>query len=209
MTPRSPTKQPQPKTTTISRRLRNRADQDLSVQPPELPQLRGLRARRAATLPSNRRTPATFPTQEAHLNDWNGNLNSFSRSQTSHPADLAHSNLLLQEALDIATYQSPRDASSSLVSLPSEEPSYQVHPTTPADLLPSPLPSLSGSHTATEFDYTEPPHDPSLDLQDMRYGLHQRKISQSSPFQHSRVHDGSCTVRYGASLWVSFKHGIS
>jgi hypothetical protein len=175
MTPRSPTKQPQPKTSTISRRLRNRADQHLSVQPPELPQLRGLRARRAATLPSNRSTSVAFPPQETHLHDWDHNLDSFPRSNTSHPADLAHSNLLLQEALDIATYSSPRDISSTLAPLPSDEPqSYQVQPSSPADLLPSPLPSLSGSHTATEFDYPEPPHDSSLDLQDMRYGPHSR-----------------------------------
>ncbi|OAG02669.1 uncharacterized protein CC84DRAFT_1188816 [Paraphaeosphaeria sporulosa] len=169
MTPRSPTQQPQPKTTTISRRLRNRADQHLSVQPPELPQLRGLRSRRAATLPSNRRTSTSYPVQEAYLNTWNANLdNILQRSTTSHPADLAHSNLLLQEALDIATYQSPSDASTALVSIqPGEPESYQVQPSSPADLLPSPLPSLSGSHTATEFDYSESPHDPSLELQDM------------------------------------------
>lgn len=171
MTPRSPTQQPQPKTTTISRRLRNRADQQLSVQPPELPQLRGLRSRRAATLPSNRRTSTSYPVQEAYLNTWNANLhNTLQRNNTSHPADLAHSNLLLQEALDIATY-SPRDASTALVSLqPSEPDDYQIRPNSSADLLPSPLPSLSGSHTATEFDYSESPHDPSLELQDMRYG---------------------------------------
>ncbi|KAF1966775.1 hypothetical protein BU23DRAFT_485554 [Bimuria novae-zelandiae CBS 107.79] len=168
MTPRSPTKQPQPKTTTISRRLRNRAEQHLSVQPPELPQLRDLRARRAATLPSNRHTSAAFPALEAHLHDWNADLHNYPRSNTSHPAELGHPSLLLQEALDIANYHSPRDASSAVVSIPSDAPeSYQVQPNSPADLLPSPLPSLSGSHTATEFDYPEPHHDSSLDLQDM------------------------------------------
>lgn len=179
MTPRSPTQQPQPKTTTISRRLRNRADQHLSVQPPELPQLRGLRSRRAATLPSNRRTSTSFPVQEAHLNAWNTeHTNTLQRSSTSHPAELAHSNLLLQEALDIATFHSPRDTSSALVSLHSAEPEhYQVQPNSPADLLPSPLPSLSGSHTATEFDYSESPHDSSLELQDMRYDIQPRRYT--------------------------------
>lgn len=172
MTPRSPTKQPQPKTTTISRRLRNRADQNLSVQPPELPQVRGLRARRAATLPSNRSTSASFHHQDTPLNNWAQTLDNFPRSHTSHPTDLEHSNLLLQEALDIATYTSARDVSSALVSLPSEQTrGYQVQPRSPVDLLPSPLPSLSGSHTATEFDYPEPHHDSALDLQDMRYSL--------------------------------------
>ena len=171
MTPRSPTQLPHPKTTTISRRLRNRADQHLSVQPPEPSQLRGLRSRRAATLPSNRRTSTSYPVQEAYLNSWHAHPDgTLQRSSTSHPAHLADSNLLLQNALDIATYHSPRDAHTAPVSIhPGAPATYQVQPSSPADLLLSPLPSLSGSHTATEFDYSESPHDSSLELQDMRY----------------------------------------
>jgi hypothetical protein len=185
MTPRSPTQQPHPKTSTISRRLRNRADQHLSVQPPELPQLRGLRSRRAATLPSNRRTSTSYPVQDAYLHTWDANLhNTLHPSTTSHPTHLAHSNLLLQEALDVATYHSSRDAPSAPVSIPPPAPDrYQVQPSSPADLLPSPLPSLSGSHTATEFDYSESPHDPSLELQDMRYG----SVSHKMPPQAHHV----------------------
>lgn len=184
MTPRSPTQQPHPKTTTISRRLRNRADQHLSVQPPEPPHLRGLRSRRAATLPSNRRTSTSYPAQEPYLRSWHPNPDTtLQPSSTSHPAHLAQSNLLLQGALDTAAYHSPRDASTALVSFHQGAPaSYQVRSSSPADLVPSPLPSLSGSHTATEFDYSESPHDPSLELQDMRYVFPRLQPICHSPF---------------------------
>lgn len=175
MTPRSPKQQP--KTTTISRRLRNRADQHLSVQPPELSHLRGLRAQRAATLPSKslNHAPINYSGPDNHINTWNPNFDVVPRSNTSHPAQpvqVSHSNLLLQEALDIATYESPRNVSTKV-----EREPYRLHPSSsPVDLVPSPLPSLSGSHTATEFDLRlsadpEPPHHSSLELQDMRYDI--------------------------------------
>ena len=177
MTPRSPT-HPQ-KTSTISRRLRNRQDQSLSVQPHELPhQLRGLRYRRASVLSSSRRTAATYSSEEPHNQPWNANIGVFPHSNTSHPVELtqdSHSALLLQPTLNITPHHSPQRPSSALASVSRDEQpaGYQVQPESQADILPSPLPSLSDSHTATEFDLrlsVEPelPHDPSLELQDMR-----------------------------------------
>src|SRR5690349_17030035 len=61
MTPRSPKQHP--KTTTISRRLRNRADQNISAQPPEL---RSTRPRRASTQSAPRQNPVGYQTPESH-----------------------------------------------------------------------------------------------------------------------------------------------
>ncbi|KAF2252664.1 hypothetical protein BU26DRAFT_562387 [Trematosphaeria pertusa] len=169
MTPRSP--KPQPKTTTISRRLRIRADQNLSVQPPEVRQLRTIRSRRAAILPTNRRTSVNYQTEETHTPVWHPDvLDSFTRSNTSHPAGIEQNpdcDLLLSEPLDLQSYHSPRGSPSA----PDPE-TYEVQTTSESELLPSPLPSLSGSHTATDYDLRlsaepEPLQDPTLELQDM------------------------------------------
>ncbi|KAF2685786.1 hypothetical protein K458DRAFT_299494 [Lentithecium fluviatile CBS 122367] len=177
MTPRSPKPHhpPPPKTTTFSRRLRNRADQNLSIQPPELVQLRSLRTqRRAATLPSVRRTSVNYPTEETHTSTWDPNLlDAYARSTTSHPIGLVqnlHSGLLSQP-LDLATFHTDRASPPTLASISTAQ-DYEALPSSDSDLLPSPLPSLSGSHTATEFDLRlsvepEHPHNPSLELQDM------------------------------------------
>jgi len=175
MTPRSPKQHqaPPPKTTTISRKLRNRADQNLTIQPPELAHLRALRTqRRAATLPSVRRTSANYPTEETHTPaTWDPNaLDAYTRSTTSHPTGLVqnlHSGLL-SHAPDFQTFH-PHRASVSTVR------GYEILPASDSELVPSPLPSLSGSHTATEFDLRlsvepEAHHSSSLELQDMRYG---------------------------------------
>jgi hypothetical protein len=172
MTPRSP-KQHQatlPKTTTISRKLRNRADQNLSIQPPELAHLRGLRTqRRATTLPSVRRTSDNYlPGETQRPTAWNPNvLDAYTRSTTSHPTALVqnlHSDL--SHPLDLHSYHPHRTSVST-------SSGYEVLPSSDSDLLPSPLPSLSGSHTATEFELRlsvepEAPHNSSLELQDMR-----------------------------------------
>lgn len=183
MTPRSPKQQQHhPKTSTISRRLRNRADQNLSVQPPELPQLRGLRSRRAATLPTARPTSANYQPEETHTPSWDPDvLDALTRSNTSHPTGFIHNpqtGLVLSQPLDIQSYHSGRlsPATTAPVSLAPDSESYEVQPAIGREVLPSPLPSLSGSHTATEFDLRlsaepEPHHDPSLELQDMRFVL--------------------------------------
>ncbi|KAF2737925.1 hypothetical protein EJ04DRAFT_561084 [Polyplosphaeria fusca] len=173
MTPRSPTTQP--KSTTISRRLRNRADQDLSVQPPELPQIRGFRSRRAATLPSTRHLSVNTHPQETHLPVWDPSeiLDPFPRSNTTTSGLEEPPSALLSEALDLPPFRSPHP-SPDPAPFPSH--SHQEHfglsSAPEPGLLPSPLPSLSGGHPAPDFDLrlsTDPDHsqDPSVELQDM------------------------------------------
>jgi hypothetical protein len=186
MTPRSPIQHP--KTTTISRRLRSRADQDLSVQPPELPQVRSLRSRRAATLSSNNHISVNYQLEEATLWDPAGVDDSFTRSNSSHPSGLATSHssgldqnptpdLLLSQTLDhLPPYHSPQASPTELVPLSNHPHSdhFEVPHTSGSNLLPSPLPSVSGSHSAVDYGHLRLSPDPDLsqdhqvEYQDMR-----------------------------------------
>ncbi|KAF2267653.1 hypothetical protein CC78DRAFT_64024 [Lojkania enalia] len=176
MTLRSPKQQP--KTITISRRLRNRADQDLSVQPPELHQLRGLRSRRAATSSTTRRISVNYDPQQTHTPVWNPTeiLDPFPRSNTTHPSGLEDNppSSLLSQPLDLSPYHSPQRSPIELLDQVNQpDPNhFKVPPSSNSDLLPSPLSSLSGCNTATNFSLVlspEPEHtqDPSVELQDM------------------------------------------
>jgi hypothetical protein len=183
MTPRSP-KQP-PKTTTISRRLRLRTDQNLSAQPPELQQLRDLRSRRA-TLSSNRHVSVDYQSpqyqnQELHQQpvwDPTRTLDQYTLSHTSHPTaseQNLQSGLILSQPIEFTPYSSPRRSPIQLrpVSARPELENYEVHHTSGSHLLPSPLPSHSGHHTAPEYELRlsaepEHPENPSVELQDMR-----------------------------------------
>lgn len=180
MTPRSP--KPTPKTTTISRRLRSRADQDLAIQPPELNQARTFRARRAATFSSIRRTSVHYhppQTDEAPLPIWDTSeiLEQFPRSNTSHPSALEEatpSDLLLPQPLGLTPYHSPQHSPSALARLPGNQgpDSYGLPSVSSSEFLPSPLPSLAGSLPAGDYEFgihTESDHhNPSVELQDMR-----------------------------------------
>jgi hypothetical protein len=183
MTPRSP-KQP-PKTTTISRRLRIRTDQNLAAQPPELQQLRDLRSRRA-TLSSNRQVPINYQSsqyqnQGSHQQPvWDPTqvLDQYTHSNTSHPTTAeqnSQSAVLLSQPIEFTPYNSPRRSPTQLrpVSARPELENYEVGHTSGSHLLPSPLPSHSGHHPATEYELrlsAEPEHleIPSVELQDMR-----------------------------------------
>ena len=177
MTPRSP--KHQPKSTTISRRLRIRTDQNLSIQPPESQQLRDLRVRRAATFSSNRRIAASYQDQESQpVWDPSQTIEPFPRSNTSHPTGSDQnppSGLLLSQPLEFTPYRSPQRSPTELLPLSTrpEPESYTVQHTSGPHLLPSPLPSHSGHHSATEYELrlsAEPEHlsNPSVELQDMR-----------------------------------------
>ncbi|KAF1839662.1 hypothetical protein BDW02DRAFT_5526 [Decorospora gaudefroyi] len=200
MTHRS-SKPHQPKTTTISRRLRDRADLHLSVQPPEFPQIRSVRPRRAATLPTPRHNPSDYQTAGTHTDSlaWNTSLllTDTSPNDTPDPTNLAQArshNLLLAQQLEFQ----PRDASgvpdSGLATLASGQTSrvYQAQPTQTSDFLQSPLPSVSGSHDFELQLSTDPdqPHGSFLELQDMstlgfmmapsQYGMNHYGSSQTS-----------------------------
>jgi hypothetical protein len=168
----------QPKTTTISRRIRNRADQSLSVQPSEL---RALRSHRPATLPLSTSHPsADHQTQEEALSFWGSSdiLDPFPRSNTSRPAATFNdpaSNLLLSEVVNIPPYHSPRQSPADLRtrSAQPECDQFETQPSSRSNLLPSSLPSISSARPAVDFELRlsidpKHPQDHSVELQDMR-----------------------------------------
>lgn len=181
MTQRS-TKPYQPKTTTISRRLRDRAEQNqnLSVQPPEIPLIRGARSRRAATLPTPRHNPIDYQTPGSHPPSlaWNtshileGIRPSYSSQPTSSELRLFR-DLVPSQTTHFPPHESPQGSESEFVSTINHQSSHSHH--IPAsqtiEFLPSPLPSTSSSH-AFEFQSQagfEQPNDSFIELQDMRY----------------------------------------
>lgn len=179
MTHRSP-KPYQPKTTTISRRLRDRADQNLSVQPPEIPQIRGARSHRAANLQTPRHNPIDYQTPGSHPLSlaWNTShvledippdstfhlLTSdqdrspdSSLAQITYPAhheSLQDSNLVPAHSVGSQTLRTP-------LSQPSRAPTF----------FPSPLTSVSGSHDPELQLPVDVGHsdDSFFELRDMRY----------------------------------------
>jgi hypothetical protein len=161
----------QPKTTTISRRLRDRADQNLSIQPPVIPQIRSIRSRRAATLPTPRHIP-DYHTPGSHppLLAWDTSnvLEDIPRSNTPHPTNPKQNrshDLLLARNLDLQPHGSPPESKSDIVPFAIHQTSRfdEAQSTQRLGFLPSPLSSASGSH---DFEL---PHETLLDLQDMRY----------------------------------------
>lgn len=169
-----------PKSTTTARKQRNRTDQNLSIQPPELPQLKDLRPHRANTLPG---VQPIHRSDDTHTPTWGPEgSTAVTRSNTSHPGGFvqdAHSGALIAQSLANPHYLSFRDSHSIVppASSGSSSSEYPVRATPESELLQSPLPSLSGSHTATEFDLRisaepEPPHDPFFKPQDMRYTIY-------------------------------------
>jgi hypothetical protein len=179
MTPRSPTQQHQ-RSTTISRRLRYRADQNLSAQPPVIPRSRNVRPRRAATLPEPHHDlsyPRHQPSQQ-HLANWqhedlvrgtqtSDNSRSLRISALHRPV-----NLPLAPNLDFTPHDSPHDSSPSLVPTEPQTPQgYQHTPYSAPDFLAVQLPVVSSS-ISFEVPLSTPdsqqPHSPFLELQDMR-----------------------------------------
>lgn len=160
MTPRSPKQHH--KSTTISRRLRLRAQQNLSVQPPESLQLRSVRPRRAATLPEPHLDTLQIhhqlgPIRELHLRD-----NSHSLETSQRQQGLLHS-----------PHTSPQGSSPGpTVTEQLTAQNFRLSPFSVFEYPPSPLPSVSGS---LDFEASLPstnhqqPHNPLINFQDMRY----------------------------------------
>ncbi|KAF2660696.1 hypothetical protein K491DRAFT_701513 [Lophiostoma macrostomum CBS 122681] len=183
MTPRSPKQQS--KSSTVSRKLRIRADQNISVLPPELPQLRGIRSRRAATLPTTRRIsvnyhperlPVNYQNEEPQSSVWDPcELDPFTRSNSSHPSGLEQNppSDLLSQSFNFPPYQSPQRSPVQLEDSSNQpEPSFQAKAVADTTLLPSPLSPLSGGPIVADYELHLPseskiPHDPSVELQDM------------------------------------------
>jgi hypothetical protein len=177
MTPRSSHTQHH-KTTTILRRLRNRADQDISIQPPEIPRLRSVRPRRAATLPEPHPEALDSPRQKSlqHFQTWDtgdlaeepqiSGLSDSVKSSTHQPVHI------LAQRVETNPHVSLRGSIPGLVATELQvSPEYQqLHYSTPGYSL-SLLPSACG---APDFEVplsttdSRQLHDPYINLQDMR-----------------------------------------
>jgi hypothetical protein len=169
----------QPKTTTISRRLRDLADQNLSVQPPEIPQIRGARSHRAADLPTPRHNSIDYQTGSHPLSlAWNTShvLEDIPSNNTLHSLTSDHTpsqNPTFAQTLDFPHHKSPRGPNSELASSAGLEATRIPldQPTRASTFVSSPLSSVSGSNNL-ELQLSadlEQPNESFLELQDMRY----------------------------------------
>jgi hypothetical protein len=178
MTPRSPHR-PHPKTTTISRRLRNRADQTLYIQPPEIPRLRSVRPRRAATLPQPHHEPLESRRQQSQkrFEDWDtedlGVESQISRTSNCVEVGAHHQSVnILAQRLETSPHVPLQSSIQGLVSTePRVVTEYQQLQYPTPEFPPSPHPSVSGSlDFGVPFSATDPrqSQNPYIDLQDMR-----------------------------------------
>jgi hypothetical protein len=172
MTPRSPTHK-HPKTATISRRLRNRAGQNLAIQPPELPRLTSVRSHPAANLSGPCDTPLDTPRQDSqqHRVTWEfGDLTE--DPQPSHTLYSAPVYADLEQTLGYSPHNSPHSSHSvpKSAELPSVR-NYQQGHFSLSGLPPSPLPSVTGSlDFEAPLTSAEPQQSriPIIELQEMR-----------------------------------------
>lgn len=177
MTSRSHKEKPYPEIATFSRRLRTRADQNTSVQPPEIPQLRSVRPRRKATLPASRHVPidtqfvesSQSPTREKEEVEEQSHLEYFLN------ATGVVERQPLENSAQVLNLNSYHTALSSQLGLASANKLHGVHhhedrQGSVSELPPSPLPSVSGSidfRLQLPADSQQPP-DSFTDFQDMR-----------------------------------------
>ncbi|KAI1672779.1 PAT1 domain containing protein [Pyrenophora tritici-repentis] len=215
-----------PKTTAISRRPRDSADQHLSIQPSEIPQIRSARPRRAATLPTPRHNPIDYqsPNSRPPSLAWNTSHTLDSNPPCNNSLaisveqDPSHS-LLPVQTLDFLSHDSPQGSDTGLGAITGHYPSHtqQSQHIESLGLLASPLTSASGSH---EFDVqlsadSGQPHGSFFALQDMstlgfmmapsqygmsHYGNPQSSYSNGYPPQQSYAEPRSSTSGpYGSS----------
>jgi hypothetical protein len=197
MTHRSPNPH-QPKTTTISRRLRDRADQNLSVQPPEIPQIREARSHRAADVQTPRHNPIDYQTPGSHPLSlaWNTShvLEDIPPNSTFHllPSDQDSS---LGPPFAQTSYSTHHESLQDSSSRPAHSVSPQTlrtphsQPSRAPTFSPSPLTSVSGSHGSelqVPVDVGQS-DDSFLELQDMRYIIppttkHGRVLMSTAPW---------------------------
>jgi hypothetical protein len=178
MTPRSPHTQHR-KTTTISQRLRTRADQHLSIQPPEIPRLRRVRPHRAATLPEPHFEALDSQRQNSHQDFQNWDTGDLAKElaiigdSDSVEVAIHHQSVhILAQRLETSQHVPLRGSIPGLVATePQVSPEYQQLQYSAAGYPPSLLPSASG---APDFEVplsttdSRQLHDPYINLQDMR-----------------------------------------
>jgi hypothetical protein len=161
-----------PKTTTISRRIRNRADLSISVQPPAIPLLKQSRSRRTTSLPTPTYNPIKYQTPNTgpSSSSWGSKQVTSDFSPNEHPS----TDLLLAQSLDLSSYALPNEPKrqSGPVLGPPILHDYQI---IQADISRHPLspipPSRSGtiSRGAPLSTGQEQVHIPLPELRDMRY----------------------------------------
>lgn len=165
-----------PKTTTISRRLRNRADQNLTVQPAEISQLRNVPPRRVAAQPTLDYDPSTYQNPQSQHTplDWEAGTLARSRSHSLLTRTGAETSTDVSETQhlhsrpDYAIQNSPGELITGRESLASR--AYSPVPASASGFGSSSLPLVSDSHN---FDLPfatahEAPLSPYIELQDMR-----------------------------------------
>jgi hypothetical protein len=178
MTPRSPHTQHH-KTTTISRRLRTRADQDLSIQSPELPRLRRVRPHRAATLPEPHPEALDSQRQKSHqdFQNWDtGDLvkeSAISGDSDSVEVAIDHQSVhILAQRPETSPHVSLRSSIPGLVATETQVSLEYQQLQYPAPGYPPSL--LSSASGAPDFEVplsttdSRQLHDPYINLQDMR-----------------------------------------
>jgi hypothetical protein len=178
MTSRSPEHQ-HTKTATISRRHRYRTDQNFSILPLEIPQLRNARPHRAATLPELRH--ALLDSQRQDLQEHQAARGTRDLTEDPQFSQILHSASvgerqpvypLLEQILDFSPHSSPHGSYSVPVSTEREASREYQQPQYPASgLPPSPLASVTGSlDLETSLTSTNPQHlqISIVDLQEMR-----------------------------------------
>jgi hypothetical protein len=178
MTPRSPTHK-HPKTATISRRLRNRADQHLALQPPELFRLTSARSYPAANLPEPRHT--LLDTQRQDLQQDRVTWKFAYLTEDPRPSHTLYSarrvgHQPVYPDLEQTLAFSPHYSSHGSHPVPkSAEPQdvrdHQQRHLSVSGLPPSPLPSVSGSlDFEAPLTSAEPQQSriPVVELQEMR-----------------------------------------
>jgi hypothetical protein len=164
------------KTTTISRRLRNRADQELSAQPAEISQLRNVHPRRTTTQPALDYDPASYQSPESHQPPLEWEAGTVAR-HTSHSlftligAETSTNVLETQHPYlrpDYTTQNSPGERNT--VDEPHAPPYHSPDLVSASGLGHSQPPSVSDSHNfeLPLAEVHEQPLTPYIELQDMR-----------------------------------------
>ncbi|KAF1920637.1 hypothetical protein BDU57DRAFT_437545 [Ampelomyces quisqualis] len=197
MTLRSPDQQHQ-KITTISRRLRQPADQIVSAQPLEIPRLRSFRPRRATTLPAPHREPlqSRLRFSQDHLVDsqkdyFDGGLKRNTVSDF-HQRTTLHKSVdnLYAPTLDVSSHTAPQPTSAAFVSIEQKTARDYQHvrhlaPTFP----PPPLLSVTGSldfEIPLSITDSSQSQNPFLTLRDMS-----TLGCMMAPSQYGMNHSGS------------------
>jgi hypothetical protein len=178
MTRRSPKQQP--KSSTISRRIRNRADHSISIQPPKHSPVVSLRSRRAVASTSPRHISVNYQTEEAHTPVWDPTVatDPFTRSNSLHPPGTEQNeppSLHASPSPEPLPYLSSQISPSDPLAFPpqSELEHFGAQSIPSADLLTSPSHGLPDDDFAVDYQLrvSQEPSGPagaSVEFRDMR-----------------------------------------